>query len=167
MVEVKQGKRTRIVTSCLYPVAEGIEVQTQSDRVGHVRKIVLQLQMARCPESQMLGTWPPKWASSPSRDSRRTRTSHLHSLPHVRPDLRKGRRGLRDRVFLSRNRKDRLHPVPGGFGFCIGCGACAYVCPTGHIEMEARNRDARTIWGRDFKMKACKVCGDYFAPMTS
>ncbi|MDA8126631.1 MAG: 4Fe-4S dicluster domain-containing protein, partial [Deltaproteobacteria bacterium] len=48
---------------------------------------------------------------------------------------------------------------------CIGCGACAYVCPTGHIEMETTaSGDSRTIWGRTFKMKACKVCGRYFAP---
>jgi len=30
VVEVKQGKRTRVVTSCLYPVSEGIEVKTQT-----------------------------------------------------------------------------------------------------------------------------------------
>jgi hypothetical protein len=24
--------------------------------------------------------------------------------------------------------------------------------------------DERTIWGRTFKMQACKVCGRYFAP---
>jgi hypothetical protein len=24
--------------------------------------------------------------------------------------------------------------------------------------------DSRTIWGRTFKMKICKVCGRYFAP---
>nr|MDA8125682.1 4Fe-4S dicluster domain-containing protein [Deltaproteobacteria bacterium] len=48
---------------------------------------------------------------------------------------------------------------------CIGCGACAYVCPTGHIEMETTaSGDSRTIWGRTFQMKACKVCGRYFAP---
>ena len=48
---------------------------------------------------------------------------------------------------------------------CIGCGACAYVCPSGHIEMETtESGDARKIWGRTFKMKGCKVCGRYFAP---
>jgi len=50
-------------------------------------------------------------------------------------------------------------------GVCIGCGACAYVCPTGHIEMtENEAGNERTIWGKSFKMVACKVCGRYFAP---
>ncbi len=48
---------------------------------------------------------------------------------------------------------------------CIGCGACAYICPTGHIEMETtKTGDSRTIWGRTFKMATCTVCGRYFAP---
>jgi NADH dehydrogenase/NADH:ubiquinone oxidoreductase subunit G len=54
VVEAKQGKRTRIVTSCLYPVAEGLIVDTKSERVMNVRRLVLQLLMARCPESKQL-----------------------------------------------------------------------------------------------------------------
>jgi NADH dehydrogenase/NADH:ubiquinone oxidoreductase subunit G len=37
VVEVKSGKRTRVVASCMYPVAEGIEVSTKTDRVMNVR----------------------------------------------------------------------------------------------------------------------------------
>jgi len=47
---------------------------------------------------------------------------------------------------------------------CIGCGACAYVCPTGHIEMET-TENKRKIWGRTFKMQTCDTCGRYFAPV--
>ena len=54
VVEVKKGKRTRIVTSCLYPVDEGIVVETKTERVLNVRRLVMQLLMARCPESDVL-----------------------------------------------------------------------------------------------------------------
>jgi ferredoxin len=47
---------------------------------------------------------------------------------------------------------------------CIGCGACAYICPTEHIVMESTN-SKRKIWGRTFKMQACDKCGRYFAPV--
>jgi NADH dehydrogenase/NADH:ubiquinone oxidoreductase subunit G len=47
---------------------------------------------------------------------------------------------------------------------CIGCGACVYVCPTGHIEMTS-TEDKRKIWGRTFKMQTCAKCGKYFAPV--
>ena len=54
VVEVKKGKRTRIVTSCLYPVDEGLVVETKTERVMNVRRLVMQLLMARCPESDIL-----------------------------------------------------------------------------------------------------------------
>src|SRR5512137_2159572 len=52
VVEANQGKRTRVVTSCLYPVAEGLVVDTKSERVKAARSLVLQLLLARCPESE-------------------------------------------------------------------------------------------------------------------
>src|SRR5512133_1089166 len=56
VVEVKHGKRTRIVTSCLYQVAEGLIVDTKSERVLAARRLVIQLLLARCPESEQLQT---------------------------------------------------------------------------------------------------------------
>ena len=48
IVEVTRGARTRIVTSCLYPVEEGLVVQTDSPRVVENRKMLLNLLLARC-----------------------------------------------------------------------------------------------------------------------
>ena len=48
---------------------------------------------------------------------------------------------------------------------CIGCGSCAFVCPTNCIKMEDRD-GTRVIhnWNVEFKLQKCKVCGNYFAP---
>ena len=54
VVEIKKGNRTRIVTSCLYGVEEGLVVNTKSDRVLNVRRLVMELLLARCPESEVL-----------------------------------------------------------------------------------------------------------------
>src|SRR5512136_471655 len=54
MVEVKKGNRTRTVTSCLYPVEEGLQVQTATEKVLLVRKTVLELLLARCPDSEKI-----------------------------------------------------------------------------------------------------------------
>jgi bidirectional [NiFe] hydrogenase diaphorase subunit len=54
VVEIKKGNRTRIVTSCLYPVEEGLIVSTKTERVLNVRRLVLELLLARCPRSEVL-----------------------------------------------------------------------------------------------------------------
>src|SRR5664280_3758907 len=54
VVEIKKGNRTRIVTSCLYGVEEGLIVDTKSERVKNVRRLVMELLLARCPESDVL-----------------------------------------------------------------------------------------------------------------
>ena len=50
---------------------------------------------------------------------------------------------------------------------CIGCGSCAYVCPTDAIKMEDSG-DTRTITmpnnETEFKLAACRTCGNYWAP---
>src|SRR5512145_777364 len=54
VVEIKKGNRTRIVTSCLYGVEEGLIVNTKSERALNVRRLVMELLLARCPESDVL-----------------------------------------------------------------------------------------------------------------
>ncbi len=54
IVEVTQRGRTRMQTSCTLPVAEGMEVKTHSERVMKIRKILVELMLARCPESEVL-----------------------------------------------------------------------------------------------------------------
>jgi NADH dehydrogenase/NADH:ubiquinone oxidoreductase subunit G len=44
----KRGRK-RIVTSCNYPVEEGLVVYTKSDRAIKIRKTLLELLLARCP----------------------------------------------------------------------------------------------------------------------
>jgi bidirectional [NiFe] hydrogenase diaphorase subunit len=48
---------------------------------------------------------------------------------------------------------------------CIGCGACAEICPTGAIEMEDRG-DKRYLhtWNTTVELLACPRCGGFFAP---
>jgi NADH dehydrogenase/NADH:ubiquinone oxidoreductase subunit G len=164
VVEVKKGNRAKIVTSCLYPVEEGIAVETKNERVLNVRRLVLQLLMARCPESEVIADL----------------AKQLDVTPQLRftPDKDKGKcilcrscvRVCEEIVGVSAiglsgrgSRKTVGPPYNEDSAVCIGCGACAYVCPTGHIEMLTTG-DKRKIWGRTFKMKSCDVCGRYFAP---
>ncbi len=48
-VEIKKGERSRIVASCVYPVEEGLVVETESPRVQKIRKVILELLQSRSP----------------------------------------------------------------------------------------------------------------------
>ena len=54
LVEVTKRDWPSIQPSCLYPVQEGIEVETESERVKKTRKIMLELYLARSPESKAI-----------------------------------------------------------------------------------------------------------------
>jgi bidirectional [NiFe] hydrogenase diaphorase subunit len=45
------GGQSRIVTSCLYPAEDGLTVLTRSAAVLETRRALLELYLARCPES--------------------------------------------------------------------------------------------------------------------
>lgn len=43
MVEIAKGARTRLVASCAYPVEDGLEVKTDTERVRKLRGLILEL----------------------------------------------------------------------------------------------------------------------------
>jgi len=165
VVEVTKGKRTRIVTSCLYPVDEGIVVSTKTERVMNVRSLVMQLLMARCPESQLLKDMAKEMGIEPQPSFRVETDKGKCILCRLCVKTCEDVVGV-SAIGLSRRGKDKIvgPPFMEDSVTCVGCGACAYVCPTDHIVMESTD-GRRKIWGRAFRMKACDTCGRYFAPV--
>jgi NADH dehydrogenase/NADH:ubiquinone oxidoreductase subunit G len=54
IVEIGEGDKARLVTSCTYPAEEGLHVRTASSRVMRARKMVLELLLASCPQSKAI-----------------------------------------------------------------------------------------------------------------
>ncbi len=54
VVEIGEGPRAKMVSSCTYPAQEGLTVRTASARVVRARKMVLELLIASCPQSKTI-----------------------------------------------------------------------------------------------------------------
>ena len=54
VVEVGEGPRAKLVTSCTHRVEKGLKVRTSSARVVRARKMILELHLASCPQSKTI-----------------------------------------------------------------------------------------------------------------
>lgn len=135
VVEVKQGSRTRITASCSLPVADGMLVNTVSERVLNSRKVLLELYLARCPGSRDL----KEFASDLGVDT--TRFENYREIDDrcilcglcVNICRESGNSTL---GFIGRGDKRRIGvPFDVQSTHCLTCGACEFVCPTDCIDL--------------------------------
>jgi len=54
VVEIGEGLKSKLVSSCTYPVEEGMKIRTASERVIRARKMVIELLLASCPQSKII-----------------------------------------------------------------------------------------------------------------
>jgi NADH dehydrogenase/NADH:ubiquinone oxidoreductase subunit G len=166
LVEITKNHRTRLVTSCLYPIEEGLVVNTASERVMANRKMLMELLLARCSGVKVIEDLARKiGVEKPS-----FKPEYLEKNECILCGLcvRACREVVGTSAISLANRgvnREVAAPFLETAPDCIGCGSCVFICPTKCIKMEDKG-DIRTIhnWKVDFKLKKCKVCGNYFAP---
>ncbi len=140
-VEVFDGRRTRFVTSCNYPIWEGMEVNTETELVREGRKLIVELLLARCPEVPAIQKLAKKYGITEIRFHKEADTCILCGLC-TRVCEKMGARA----ISLTGRGVDMKVDTPYHLNTdaCFGCGACASLCPTGHITLEKINREFTT-----------------------
>jgi bidirectional [NiFe] hydrogenase diaphorase subunit len=163
VVEIGEGSRTRLVNSCTYPVEKGLKVQTHSDKVMQSRRIVLELLLARAPQAKLIqdlardhGVFETRFHIDDPEE--------LCILCGLCVRTCKEIVGVSAISMASRTPdKQVATPFKEASEACIGCGSCAFICPTNVIPYTEKN-GIRTIWGRNFELQPCSKCGNYIAP---
>jgi heterodisulfide reductase subunit A len=132
-VELFDGRRTRYVTACNYPIWEGMEVKTDSEAVHQGRKLIVEMLLARCPEVPILKDLAEQYGIAEPRFEKGDDTCILCGLC-TRTCEKIGANAI---TLTGRGLDLKIDtPFHVQTDLCIACGACASVCPTGHITLE-------------------------------
>ena len=135
-VELFDGRRTKFVTACNYPIWEGMEVKTDTPAVHEGRKLIVEMLYARCPEVPLLKKLAQEYGIEEPRFPKEGDDCILCGLC-VRMCEKMGNAA----ISLTGRGTDMKIDTPFGLqsDICMACGACASVCPTGHITLEKIN----------------------------
>lgn len=127
VVEIGEGEKAKLVSSCTYPIEEGMKVRTASSRVLRARKMTLELLLASCPQSKVIQDL------ASAHDVRQQRFKQEHEdcilcglcVRICKEQMMAGAIGFRGR---GENRTLGT-PFDIQSEICRLCGACIYVCP--------------------------------------
>lgn len=163
-VEVMKDGRSKIKASCTYPIRENeLVVKTSSKKVISTRKMIMELLVARCPESDELNDLAKDIGLKEVRFNKEDHDCILCGLCVRICDEVIGV----DAIGFKYRGSDRevSTPFEDSSDVCIGCKFCSYICPVDVIHVE--DKDGKRIigrWNTELEMVKCKTCGEYYAP---
>ena len=139
-VEICREGRSRLVTSCVYPVEEGLVVWTKSPAVVRDRKMLIELMLAQAPGARAIQDLAHEYGVIETRFAVED-PENLCILCGLCARICEERVGASAINFVGRGVKRRVQTPfqvtsDVDFDVCLACGSCASVCPTGAIKLE-------------------------------
>jgi len=127
VVEIGEGKSTKIVSSCTYSVEQGLKVRTASERVVRARKMIIELLLASCPQSKIIQDLASAYNVRQQRFKQEHEDCILCGLC-----VRMCEEQMMAKAIGFRGRGEKRSigtPFDIQSNVCRLCGACMYVCP--------------------------------------
>jgi NADH dehydrogenase/NADH:ubiquinone oxidoreductase subunit G len=161
IVEVTENNKTKIVSSCVFPIKDGIEVSTKSENIIKMRKNIILLLLLRTPNSEYIKNLAKEYDVVPP-----ARYAKINSTENcilcglcVKACEAMGTNAI---SFVNRGTTKAVStPYDDASKDCIGCGSCADVCPTGNISLVDKGNE-RSIQNKKFNLVPCSRCGKYY-----
>ncbi len=134
IVELKEGDRSKLVASCIYPVQEGIQIYTETERVKNVRRWILEMLLASCPASIEISEMAAKYGVFATRfqSQNPNQTCMVCGLCSRVCEEVVGLSAIStiDRGVHKKIGAPFLRPTD----ICVACGCCVSICPTGAMQ---------------------------------
>jgi heterodisulfide reductase subunit A len=143
LVEIDDNGQKKLHASCTYTVKDGITVFTQSEPVLRTRKVILELLLARCPNSEYVQQLARDYGVEKTRFKTRFNGEEDCVLCGLcvrmcRERMKRGTIGFANR---GTERTVEL-PFDTPSAYCLICGSCISVCQTDAIS-------EKNIFGED------------------
>jgi len=139
LVEIGKPPNTKLVSSCTYPVEEGLVVHTDTARVLRARRMMIELMLAQAPNSKVLQDLASLYGVKQQRFKVRNDECVLCGLC-----VRMCAEQMDGRAigFQERGYKRRIStPFDVRSKECRLCGGCMYICPACQLRCHGPNPD--------------------------
>jgi NADH dehydrogenase/NADH:ubiquinone oxidoreductase subunit G len=139
LVEIGEGSRTKLVSSCTYPAEEGLVVRTDTNRVWAARRMMIELMLSVAPGSKVLQDLASKFGVTKVRFTIRNEECILCGLC-VRVCAEQ--MDAKAIGFQQRGHKRKIStPFDMRSEECRLCGACMYICPACQLRCQGPNAE--------------------------
>ena len=171
LVDVVSGPKKGVTTACTLQAADGLEIITDTPEILRLRKVLLELYLAQAPKSETIKALAARYGIKKTRFAKKIYPEDPLQGQCILCGLCV--RVCRDIMgagaisYIGRGQFTEINtPFYEENEACLGCGACAQVCPTQAIAFEdiTGTRVMKSWSETRVPLKQCAGCGRYFAP---
>ncbi len=139
LVEIGEGPRAKLVSSCTYPVQEGLVVRTDTKRVLTARRMMIELMLSTAPGSKVLQDLASQFGVTQVRFELRNEECVLCGLCIRMCNEQMDGQAI---GFQKRGYKRKIStPFDKRSETCRLCGGCMYVCPACQLRCQGPNAE--------------------------